>query len=112
MTEFMDFLRHEIAYVAIGEFKPGKFEEAQRLYEKAVLTYKEGFKGAYLLQIPGTDKGIAVIFWETVQDMNAHETEAHQKILEEMGPLFATTPNTAVYEVVNKHLPEKEESAV
>ena len=49
MTEFMDFLRHEIAYVAIGEFKPGKFEEAKQLYEKAILSYKEGFKGAYLL---------------------------------------------------------------
>ena len=60
MSEFLDFLRHKFAYVAIAEFKPGKFEEAKHLYEKAVSTYAEGFKGAYLLQKPGTDEGIAV----------------------------------------------------
>ncbi|CCQ69086.1 hypothetical protein CWATWH0402_2310 [Crocosphaera watsonii WH 0402] len=62
--EFLDFLKHKYAYVAVGEFQPGKFSEAQRLYEKAVSTYKDGFQGAFLLQKPGTDEGIAVIMWE------------------------------------------------
>ena len=57
MSEFLDFLKHKYAYVAIGEFKPGRFAEAQQLYEKAVSTYTKGFKGAYLLQKPGTDQG-------------------------------------------------------
>ena len=64
MPEFLDFLKHKYAYVAIGEFKPGCFSEAQKLYEKAVSTYSTGFQGAFLLQKPGTDEGIAVIIWD------------------------------------------------
>ena len=33
MSEFIDFLKHKYAYVAMGEFKPGKFSEAQKLYD-------------------------------------------------------------------------------
>jgi heme-degrading monooxygenase HmoA len=106
MSEFLDFLRREYAYVAIGEFKPGKFEEAKQLYEKAVGTYTHGFKGAYLLQVPGTDKGIAVIFWETVEDMTSNHSEDYQKILKEMTPLFAQLPNTDIYEVVSEIHPK------
>lgn len=38
MSEFLDFLRHQFACVAFGEFKPGKFEEAQQIDLKAVST--------------------------------------------------------------------------
>ncbi len=58
MSEFLDFLRHQFAYIAIGEFKPGKFKEAEQLFEKAVATYATGFKGAYLLQLPNKLFGI------------------------------------------------------
>jgi heme-degrading monooxygenase HmoA len=98
--DFQDFLRHNFAQVAIGEFKPGKFEAAKKLYEEAVLTYTHGFKGAYLLQEPGTDKGISVIFWESVEDMTANQNEAYQNILKQMMPLFAEPPQTTVYELV------------
>lgn len=100
MSEFQDFLRRTFAYVAIGEFKTGKFEEAQRLYEEAVSSYSEGFKGTYLLREPGTDRGISVIFWESASDMEANRTEAHESILKKMAPLFAKAPATAFYEVV------------
>lgn len=109
MSEFLDFLRHKFAYVAIGEFKPGKFDEAKQLYEKAVSTYTEGFQGAYLLQQPGTDQGIAIIFWENVADMDANQSEAYQAILKQMTPLFATAPTTAFYELVSEIQPLKEE---
>lgn len=102
MTEFLDFLKHKFAYVAIGEFKPGKFEEAEQLFEKAVSMYSHGFKGAYLLQEPGTDKGIAVIFWENIDDMEAHQDEAYQAILHQMSPLFAKPPTTSFYEVCSE----------
>ena len=102
MREFLDFLKHKYAYVAIGEFKPGRFCEAQRLYEKAVSTYSEGFKGAYLLQKPGTDEGIAIIMWEKIDDMEANQTEAYQAILKEMNPLFVEPPTTAFYEVCSE----------
>jgi hypothetical protein len=105
MSEFLDFLRHKFAYVAIGEFKPGKFEEAKQLYEKAVSTYTQGFQGAYLLQQPGTDQGIAIIFWENVGDMDANQSEVAQALLEQMTPLFAKAPTTEFYELVSEIQP-------
>ena len=108
MSEFLDFLRHQFAYVAIGEFKPGKFKEAEELFEKAVATYTTGFKGAYLLQLPNTDKGIAIIFWESVEEMAANQSEAYQEILKQMTPLFAKIPDTDVYEIVSEIQPPSE----
>ncbi|MEB3122265.1 MAG: antibiotic biosynthesis monooxygenase [Snowella sp.] len=102
MPEFLDFLHHKYAYVAIGEFQPGRFAEAQRLYEKAVSTYKEGFKGAYLLQKPNSDEGIAIIIWKNIEDMEANQNEAYRKFLEEMGPLFVKPPVTDFYEVCSE----------
>lgn len=102
MTEFLDFLKHKYAYVAIGEFKPGKFEEARQLYEQAVSTYSEGFKGAYLLQEPGTDKGIAIILWNSIADMEDHHNSVYQAILQQMAHLFATAPTTGFYEVCSE----------
>ena len=102
MTEFMDFLKHKYAYVAIGEFKPGKFAEARQLFEKAVSTYTKGFKGARLLQKPGTDQGIAIIFWENIEDMEENQNEAYEKILNQMNHLFAKRPDTCFYEVCSE----------
>ena len=100
MSDFHDFLKRQLAYVAIGEFKTGKFEEAQKLYEQAIATYGEGFKGTYLLQEPGTDRGIAIIFWESAADMEANRTEAHDSLMQKMAPLFVAQPQTAFCEVV------------
>lgn len=103
MSEFLeDRLRHKYAYVAVGEFKPGCFSKAQQLYEKAVSTYKDGFQGAFLLQKPGTEEGIAVILWDTIEDMEANRNESHQAILEKMNPLFAKPPTTDFYEVCSE----------
>lgn len=108
MSEFLDFLRHKFAYVAIAEFKPGKFEEAKHLYEQAVATYAHGFKGAYLLQLPDTDKGLALVLWESVEDMAASQTAAYQEILKQMTPLFAKPPITDIYEIVSEIVPKGE----
>jgi len=102
MSEFLDFLKHKFAYVAIGEFQPGKFLEAEHLFEQAVSTYKAGFKGAYLLQEPGTDKGIAVIFWENIEDMDANHNEVCDAILSQMSHLFVKAPKTSFYEVCSE----------
>lgn len=100
MNDFQDFLTHDCAYVAIGEFKPGKFAEARNLYEEAVSTYAHGFKGAYLLQEPGTDRAISIVLWKSIDDMEASQTELYASILKKMGPLFVGTPTTQIYEVV------------
>jgi heme-degrading monooxygenase HmoA len=100
MSDFHDFLKRQCAHVAIGEFKPGKFAEAQRLYEEAIKTYSHGFKGAYLLQEPGTNRGLSVIFWDSVEDMGENQNGVHQEILRKMAPLFIQLPTSSVYEVV------------
>ncbi|HEY9623123.1 MAG TPA: antibiotic biosynthesis monooxygenase [Crinalium sp.] len=105
-SDFHDHLKRQLVHVAIGEFKPGRFSEAQRLYEQAVATYHEGFKGAYLLQEPGTDRGISVIFWDSVDEMDANQAqEQHRAILRKMTPLFVHLPTTAIYEVVSEIAP-------
>jgi heme-degrading monooxygenase HmoA len=103
MSDFQDFLKHQYAHVAIGEFKPGKFAEAQQLYEQAVATYGQGFKGAYLLRETDSDRGISIIFWESVDDMDTNQQkEEHHAILKKMAPLFSETPTTKIYEVVSE----------
>ncbi|WP_017292893.1 antibiotic biosynthesis monooxygenase family protein [Geminocystis herdmanii] len=106
MQEFSDFLRHNYAYVAIATFKAGKFPEAQRLFEEAVKTYSKGFKGAYLLQKPNTDEGIAVILWEKLEDMEENQNETHEKIFAEMKHLFASPPETNFYELSTEIKPQ------
>ncbi|PSF35415.1 antibiotic biosynthesis monooxygenase [Aphanothece hegewaldii CCALA 016] len=102
MKEFLDFLQHKYAYVAIGEFKSGCFAEAQTLYEKAVSTYTTGFKKAYLLQKPGTDEGIAVIVWDDIEDMEHNKNSLNQALMKEMAPLFVKPPVTNFYEVCSE----------
>ncbi|MEB3212857.1 MAG: antibiotic biosynthesis monooxygenase [Leptolyngbyaceae bacterium] len=99
MGDFQDFLTRECVHVAVGEFKPGKFDEARQLYEQAVSTYAGGFKGAYLLRDPESDRGISVIFWNSVEDMEANQGEAHNRILKQMAPLFSQQPDVHLYEV-------------
>jgi hypothetical protein len=105
MSDFLDCLQHKYAYVAIGEFKPGCFSEARQLYEKAVSTYKDGFDGAYLLQEPGSDRGIAIILWDNPGDMEAHHSEVYTEALKRISHLFATPPQTGFYEVCSEIMP-------
>ncbi len=105
-SDFHDCLKRKFVHVAIGEFKSGKFAEAQHLYEQAVATYQDGFQGAYLLQEPRTDRGISIIFWESVDDMDANQAqEKHRAILRKMTPLFMDVPKVDIYEVVCEILP-------
>jgi hypothetical protein len=107
VQEFNNCLKRKIAYVAIGEFKPGRFSQAQTLYEKAVSKYSEGFKGAFLLQKIGTesDKGIAMILWDNIEDMDNNQTEEGKKIMADMNQLFASPPETDFYEVCSEIKP-------
>lgn len=102
MSDFRDFLNHKCAQVAIGEFKMGKFEEAQHLYQEAVSTYAQGFQGAYLLREKGTDRGISIILWESEELMQANENDAYKAILKKMAPLFSESPTINSYEIVSE----------
>ena len=69
------------------------------MYEKAVSTYEHGFEGAYLLQKPGTDEGIAIIMWDEIDNMQENVSEAYKAIMQEMAHLFVKAPVTSFYEV-------------
>jgi heme-degrading monooxygenase HmoA len=113
MSDFHDCLKRRLVHVAIGEFKPGKFCEAQHLYEQAVATYSDGFQGAYLFQEPGTDRGISVIFWDSADEMSTNQAQAkHQAILQQMTPLFRQAPEITVYELVAEIQPTKKQFQV
>ena len=105
MSDFSDFLKRSYAYVAIGDLKPGKFAALQQLYEAAIGTYQEGFKGAYLLREPGTERGISVVLWESMADLEASESPGYQALLQKMMPLFAEGPTATVYELAGEYLP-------
>ncbi len=102
MSAATEQLKHKMAYVAIGEFKPGMFSKAQELYEKAVSTYKEGFKGSFLLNKTGTDEGIAIIMWNDASDMADNESEIYRELLEQMNKLFVKPPVTDFYEICSE----------
>jgi|694.fasta_scaffold03234_13 quinol monooxygenase YgiN len=102
MSDFDDFLKHKYAYVALGEFKPGCFAEARQLYEKAVSTYGKGFQGAYLMQEPGSDRGIAIILWDDIENMEEHHNTVYDQTLAKIAHLFVTPPTTAFYEVCSE----------
>ena len=48
MDDFHDCLHHQIVHVVAGEFKPGHFEAAQRLYAEAIATYRRGSRESRL----------------------------------------------------------------
>lgn len=102
MTDFFDHLKHKYAYVSIGEFKPGCFAEARQLFEQAVSTYGKGFKGAYLMQQPDSDKGIAIILWDSIEDMDEHHSAIYDRILHQISHLFDRPPVTSYYEVCSE----------
>lgn len=105
MSDFQDFLTRKFAHVTIGEFQVGKFEEAKKLYDEAVSTLTQGFKGAYLLQEQGTNRGISVIFWDDEESLQDNLTDEYRAVLTKMMPLFASTPYTTAYEVVSEIQP-------
>lgn len=107
MSDFQDFLKRKYASVAIGEFKPGTFAQMQKLYESAIGTFDEGFQGAYLLREPGTDRGVSVIFWDGEDVMGDEQTYEYKAILQQMTPLFASSPTVTTYELVEEILPKQ-----
>jgi heme-degrading monooxygenase HmoA len=100
MSDFHDFLRQPIAYVAIGEFKSGKFPEAKQIFDEVIATYNGGFRGAYLLQEADSDRGVAVIFWENAEAMAQNQTAVQEHLLQRMASLFVKAPETRICDIV------------
>jgi hypothetical protein len=84
------------ARVLKGQYKPGTFEEATRLYRDSYVPaaqQQQGFKGTLFLTDPTTGAAMTVGLWETEADMKANEANGFlQEQLAKFADLFAGPP--------------------
>ncbi len=98
------------ARVVHVQIKPGKTEEATRIYRDLVPALKQqrGFKSALLLTAPGADKGISVTLWESAADIKATDDSGfYKENLAKFGQVFAATPTREIFEVSLYEVKEK-----
>ncbi len=90
------------ANLVTAQFQPGKIGEAVRIFRDSVvpaLKQQPGFKGAFLLTDPNTQKGIASTWWETEADLKAALTSVFPEQIAQFAQVFAEPPTREAYEV-------------
>ncbi len=91
------------ARVAFFDVKPGKREEAIKLFKDIVVPEakkQKGFQGGLVLTNPDTGKGISIGLWETEADMTATEKSGfYQQWVAKFTDVFAIPPFMEHYEV-------------
>jgi len=91
------------ARVAFFDVKPGKREEAIKLFRDVVVPEakkRKGFKGGLVLTAPDTGKGISIGLWETEADMTETEKSGfYQQWVAKFVDVFAIPPFMEHYEV-------------
>jgi heme-degrading monooxygenase HmoA len=95
------------ARVTIMAFKKGATDEAVRIFERSVLPAardQKGYGGSYFLADRGTDKCIAVTFWQSEADAAANEENRYyQEQLVKFMALYTVPPIREGYEVAVEH---------
>ena len=89
------------ARVTIFQTKPGKMDEAIRMYRDSVVPgskQQKGLKGIYLLTDRNTGKGISIALWQTEADMKASESSSLQQAAQ-FKDLLSAPPVREQYEV-------------
>ncbi len=91
------------ARVMTGQFQPDKKSEVIEIYGDSIIPVareQNGFKNAYLLMDPNTNKFISITIWETEEDMTACETGGYLKEqLAKAAVTFAIPPTKEHFEV-------------
>lgn len=91
------------ARVVTGQFQPGTFEEATRMYRDSYLPAAEqqqGFKGALFLTDQATGNAMSITLWETEANMKASQDNGFlQEQLAKFAHLFASSLHQESYEV-------------
>lgn len=86
-----------------SQMKPGKMDEAIKMYRDSIvptLKKQKGFKGLYWLTDRGTDKYSVITLWESEADMKATETSGLlEEVVAKFGSYVATPPTIERYEV-------------
>ena len=88
--------------------RPGMADEAVRIFRESVIPaaqMQKGFRGALLLEDPGSGKGTSITLWETEADLNAGEESGYFKEqIAKFGPLMAGPPAREVLVVTAQDL--------
>lgn len=96
------------ARVVTVQIQPGKIDEATRIYRDSVVPaakQQQGFRGALLLTMPESSKGISVTLWETEANLKATETSGFfNEQIAKFGAVFAVPPTRELAEVAVQEL--------
>jgi heme-degrading monooxygenase HmoA len=91
------------AGVVSVQFKPGKAEEAVRIYQDSVvpeLRQMRGFEGGYVLTNAETGKGYIIGLWESREDAEGFESSgAFREQAAKFEDILAEAPSREVCEV-------------
>ncbi len=91
------------AGVVSVRLKPGKTQEAVRIYQHSMvpeLRQMRGFAGGYVLTDAEAGKGYIIGLWETQEDAQSFESGgAYQEQAAKFGDALAEPPSREVYEV-------------
>lgn len=93
------------AKVVTFQVKPGRHDEAVRIFDESVVPaagQQKGFKAGMMLIDPGTGKGMSIGLWESEADIKASESSGfYQGWLAKFSEVFALPPAREVYRVGN-----------
>ena len=88
--------------------RPGMADEAAEIFRESVIPAaqkQKGFRGALLLEDPGSGKGTSITLWETEADLKAGEESGYFKEqIAKFGPLMAGPPALEVLVVTAQDL--------
>lgn len=91
------------ARVVNVQFLEGKFDEAKRIVNEAVvpaLKKQKGFNSQLLLTQEDTRSAISINLWETEADLTAFEASPiYREVLGKLSSVLAGPPNGEAYEV-------------
>jgi heme-degrading monooxygenase HmoA len=93
------------AKVVLLQFKPGKHEEAARLFKDYIVPAakkQKGFKSGLLLIDPNSGKGMSIAIWESESDIKASENGGfYQDWTAKLAETLVMPPVRELYEVIN-----------
>ncbi len=91
------------AGVVSVRLRPGKTEEAVRIYQDSVvpeLRQMQGFEGGYVLTNAEAGKGYIIGLWESLEDAESFESSgAFREQAAKFEDILAEPPSREVYEV-------------
>ncbi len=87
-----------------GQFKPGKFDFATRMFESDViplLKKQHGFRDEITFFNKDMKEAYAISFWDDKSDLEKYEREVYPRVREKMADAFEDLPVAREFEISN-----------